>query len=265
MSGARGSWRVAVGVLAGLAAGGAQANDRPAGCRFPAAGSARVAAAVDARTILLADGREVRLAAIEVPDREEAGATEAKAALHTLLAGREVILRPVGEGTDRYGRVPALVQASPTGTSAQLALLAGGHARVSARVGDAGCAAELLAAERAARAAGLGLWKHPYYAVRQAEDASGILAERGRFTLVEGKVISVRQSGGTIYVNFGRRWSEDFTVTVLRRNERVFAGSGFELRKLGARHVRIRGIVEERGGPWIEAVRPEQIELAERD
>jgi hypothetical protein len=32
-------------------------------------------------------------------------------------------------------------------------------------------------------------------------------------------VLSVRESGATIYVNFGRRWTEDFTVTILKRNE----------------------------------------------
>jgi hypothetical protein len=69
-----------------------------------------------------------------------------------------------------------------------------------------------------------------------------VLAEQGRFALVEGRVLSVRESGATIYVNFGRRWTEDFTVTIL-----------------------VRGWIEERGGPWIEATRPEQIEFADRE
>jgi hypothetical protein len=90
------------------------------------------------------------------------------------------------------------------------------------------------------------------------------LAERGRFALVEGQVLSVRESRGTIYVNFGCRWSEDFTLTVLKRNERAFAAAGVNLKKLSGRRIRVRGFVEERGGPWIEATRPEQLELAER-
>ena len=40
-----------------------------------------------------------------------------------------------------------------------------------------------------------------------AEDPAAVLAEQGRFALVEGKVVSVRESGATIYVNFGRRWT----------------------------------------------------------
>ena len=78
-------------------------------------------------------------------------------------------------------------------------------------------------------------------------------------------MLSVRESGGTIYVNFGRRWSEDFTVTIAKRNERAFTAAGLEPKSLAGRRIRVRGWIEERGGPWIEATRPEQIEVAERD
>jgi hypothetical protein len=66
-------------------------------------------------------------------------------------------------------------------------------------------------------------------------------------------------------VNFGRRWSEDFTVTVSKRHERSFAAAGLEPKKLENRRIRVRGWIEERGGPWIEAIRPEQIEIVERN
>ena len=92
-----------------------------------------------------------------------------------------------------------------------------------------------------------------------------VLAELGHFALVEGKVVSVRESGATIYVNFGRRWSTDFTVTILKRNARNFTAAGIEPKTLAGRRVRVRGWIEERGGPWIEAVRPEQIELTDRE
>jgi hypothetical protein len=144
-------------------------------------------------------------------------------------------------------------------------MLALGHARVSADVGVPACAAALFAAEHAARAGSFGLWGDPYYVIQQAEIPVKVLAERGKFTLVEGKVLSVRERRGTIYVNFGRRWSEDFTVTILKRNERAFTAADTELKKLTGRKIRVRGFIEERGGPWIEATRPEQIELAEQN
>jgi hypothetical protein len=174
----------------------------------------------------------------------------------------------MGAESDRYGRVVALVSVEPAapeaGISVQRALLAQGQARVAANLGDSACAASLLEAERTARVGGLGLWADPYYVIRDAEDPAGILAVRGHFAVVEGKILSVRESGATIYVNFGRRWSDDFTVTVQKRSERSFSAAGLELKKLAGHHVRVRGTIEERGGPWIEAVRPEQIEIAER-
>jgi hypothetical protein len=89
------------------------------------------------------------------------------------------------------------------------------------------------------------------------------MVARGRFAAIDGKVISVRESGGTIYVNFGRRWNEDFTVTILKRNARKFAEAGMEPKQLEGRRVRVRGFIEERGGPWIEATVPQQIEVAD--
>ena len=224
-------------------------------------GTGKVSAVIDGRTVRLSDGREVRLAGLEVPERDAA-----KAALEALASGREVTLMRLGRETDRYGRAVALVavQIPPSGKSVQEALLAQGHARVSAIIGDTACAAAFLEAEKAARVAGLGLWADPYYVIRQAEDPAGVLAVRGRFAVVEGKVVSVRESGGTIYVNFGRRWSDDFTVTVSKRNERAFTAAGLPLKNLAGQHVRVRGFIEERGGPWIEAAAPSQIEIAER-
>jgi hypothetical protein len=143
---------------------------------------------------------------------------------------------------------------------------------VGDRVGSRACAADLLKRENTARTAKLGLWSDPYYEVLDAETPTDVLAHRGRFALVEGRVLSVRESGATIYVNFGRRWSEDFTVTVLRRNERNFAAAGLDLKSLEGRRVRVQGWIEERGagggtggGPWIEAAHPEQIEAADRE
>ena len=125
--------------------------------------------------------------------------------------------------TDRYGRTSALVYVQREGSQESVAhaMLAKGFARVSAHVGERPCADELLARERAAREAKLGLWGEAYYVIVAAESGAELVAERGHFTLAEGRVWSVRESGGTIYVNFGRQWSQALTVTILKRNERM--------------------------------------------
>ena len=248
--------------LAALFAGAARADDRTE-CRPEILGSATVSAVADGRSVSLSDGREVRLAGIEIPN-EGGNSAAARAALEKRVAGQEVRLLRMGPAADRYGRVVAGVAVPADEKPVQIELLAQGHALFASNIGNTGCAAAFLSAEKAARVSGAGLWGGSYYATKKAEDPAGILALRGHFAVVEGKVLSVRESGGTIYVNFGRRWTEDFTVTTLKRNERTFDAAGLPLKQLAGRRVRVRGTIEERGGPWIEALHPGQIEIAEQ-
>lgn len=53
-------------------------------------------------------------------------------------------------------------------------------------------------------------------------------------------------------------------MTILKRNERNFVAAGLVPSRLVNLRVRVRGFIEERNGPRIEALRPEQIEIAER-
>ena len=267
-----------IGGAALLAAGdlAAQSPAAPRGdpCGGPPGASAaiagRAARVLDGKSFLLADGREVRLAAVEtvmpVPGDEDearvAAASAAKTALEALVLQRDVALQ-AGTAPDRYGRLIAYAfVAGPAGeTLVQRELVAAGQAVVSSVALAAGCRAHLRGAERAARAAKLGLWGEPYAIVKPADDAADVLAEQGRFAVVAGRVLTVRESGAIVYVNFGPRWSQDFTVSILKRNERIFTGAGLAPRALAGRRIEVRGWVEERGGPAIEAVRPEQIEI----
>jgi endonuclease YncB( thermonuclease family) len=231
---------------------------RAAGCSFEPQGEGRVAAVIDARTFRLQDGREVRLAGIE-PVVTEAGANRPPA-LAALVAGREVTLRGEDDAPDRYGRQPAFVFLAASDTLVQSVLLTQGDALVSSTVTNKDCASILAAAEAAARQAKRGTWADPA-AIKNAESPGDILAGLGRFTVVEGKVLSVRQAGATTYLNFGRNWTRDFAVTISRRMMPAFEAAGIALKSLENRRIRIRGWVETRGGPRIEALRAGQIEL----
>jgi endonuclease YncB( thermonuclease family) len=223
-------------------------------CKLPGLGTVTVADVRDGRTLLLADGRELRLAAIEADDAS-------RAALNALTADKTLRLEKLGPDQDRYGRVVAIAYTDDARESLQQAMLAQGQARVSARVGDRPCAELLLRTERAARAAVRGLWAHPNFAPLPSHDVTRIMAVRGQFALVEGKVLSVRESGATIYVNFGRRWTQDFAVTILKRHRREFAEANIDPKELEGRRIRVRGWVEQRRGPIMEASVPEQIEV----
>ncbi|WP_378479476.1 thermonuclease family protein [Rhodoplanes azumiensis] len=256
----------AVAEPAGLSCGLAEIE--PATGAGATVARATVAAVPDARTLLLADGREVLLAGLAPASADTPAGRTARAALAGLVEGRPVVLAQGTPIPDRWGRTVAWVTVAgdPPGPlrlgTLQLALLAQGHARVAARVEDEACRPALRAAERAARAANLGLWADPVYAAVPAAQPAEILKRRGRFAVVVGPVDSVRESGGTIYLNFGRRWAEGFAATIPKRIERTLAVAGLVPGRLAGRRVEVRGVVEQRGGgPRIEILRAEQLAL----
>jgi endonuclease YncB( thermonuclease family) len=228
-----------------------------AGCAFEPQGEGRVAAVLDARSFRLDDGREIRLAGIEPAAFEKA---ERASALAALIAGQQVKLSGKDDAPDRYGRQSAFAYLASSEISVQAQLLAQGEALVSGAVTDKECASTLMAAEEAARRAKLGTWADPS-AIKNAESPGDILAGIGRFTVVEGKVLSVRQAGATTYLNFGRNWTRDFAVTISRRVVGGFETSGIVLKSLENRRIRVRGWVEARGGPRIDVLRVGQIEV----
>jgi len=257
--------------IAALAASHAAAQPAPSGCGGATIATGEVSRVIDGKSFVLGDGSEVRLAAIEAPPLAVADSNEehvavggaAKAALEALLARHSVVLKSAGTGPDRYGRLIAHVFISG-GTEeiwAQSEILTKGYALVATGGGNRACLALLRGVERKAREAMLGLWGDPYYVMKEAQYPDDVMTELGRFALVGGKVISVRESGGLLYLNFGRRWTEDFTVTIPKRNQRAFVAAGVDPKNLAGRHIEVRGWIEQRGGPAIEAARPEQIEI----
>ncbi|WP_407177469.1 thermonuclease family protein [Bradyrhizobium sp. STM 3562] len=228
-----------------------------AACAPPPQGEGRVAEIVDGRSFRLTDGREIRLAGIE-----PAGITKAERvnALSALVAGRNVSLRGDDDAPDRYGRQTAFVFLAASEVPVQAQLVSQGRALVLPDIENRDCAAALMAAEAEARAAKRGTWS-ANDVIKNAESPDDILAGVGHFTVVEGKVLSVRQSGATTYLNFGRHWTQDFAATIPRHVLPAFAAAGIALKSLENRRIRIRGWVEARPGPRIEVVRVGQIEV----
>lgn len=199
----------------------------------------------------------MRLAGLELaPGEPDRG----KATLTSLIEGRDVALHGPDDTPDRYGRQTAFVVLKDSTTPIQFELLNRGEALVSATVSDKACSSALLDAEAAARAARRGIWSGSA-ALKNAERPDDILAGRGRFAVVEGTVTSARLAGATFYVNFGRRWTRDFAVTISRRMMPSVEAAGIDLKSLKDKRIRVRGWIEKRGGPRIEITHAGQIEL----
>ena len=249
------AWMLPFSLIFIVAMNSAQAS----GCAFEVQGEGRVSAVIDARSFRLDDGREMRLAGIEPADKAKGAAL-----LSAVLIGRNVTLHGEDDTPDRYGRQPAFAFVAGTQALVQSELLRQGLALVSAEVADKDCASALTAAEAEARQGKNGIWAEPT-AIKNAESPGDILAGIGRFTVVEGKVLSVRQAGATTYVNFGRNWTRDFAVTISRRIVPAFEAAGLAPKSFENRRIRVRGWVEARGGPRIELLRVGQIEVVGGD
>ena len=240
---------------------------RAAGCALAPQGEGHVVEIIDERSFRLADGREIRMAGIE-PALPAADARRRAGALAAILAGRDVTLRGADDAPDRYGRQTAFVflALSETGPSdtpetlVQSLLLAQGAVLASADIADRECEGILMGAEAEARQAKKGAWSSPA-AMKKAEISDDILATVGRFAVVEGKVLSVRQAGATTYLNFGRNWTRDFAATISRRAMPAIESAGIVLKSLENRQIRVRSFVEARPGPRIELLRAAQIEV----
>lgn len=230
-----------------------------------------VAAVPDGATLVLADGDKLRLSGIQAPKRfaEPDASTDwplaedARLALETLAGGATISLAPGSKPRDRHGRLIGQAYLGD-GTWLQGTMVETGHARAYSFADNRDCAGELLKVEARARADRRGIWANPFYAVKDAARPADILARAGYYELVEGRVLLADTVGTTIYLNFGRYWKEDFTVTIDKAAQKLFAASNFDPMALEGAFVRVRGWIEDRDGPRVAVTHPEQIEVLAR-
>lgn len=248
------------GVLFGAAATAAPpvAADRvfaDAGCNLSDGVTERVEAIIDGTTVRLAGGTEVSLAGLDTGTAVNARAV---AALEALSLGRQAVVRHGAIDRDRYGRLVGHVFVEGSRQSLQAELLARGLGVVSGLAEDRACLGGLLAAEDGARLNGVGIWANlrPLNAY-----GAEILEIDGAFALVEGRVLSIGRRERTVYLNFGRHWTTDFTVSMSAADANTIEAEGGTFDALIGQRVRIRGWLTQRDGPWIVVDHAEQIEL----
>ena len=227
-----------------------------------------VKSVVDGDTLILTDGREIRLVGIQAPKlplgrrgfKAWPLAGEAKQALEKLTLGKRLTLSFGGRRMDRHGRWLAHLH-TKSRLWVQGALLKEGMARVYSFADNRAVIAEMLALEREARAAKRGIWGKDFYQVLKAEK----IERRTRgFQIVEGRVLKVALTRRRTYLNFGRDWKRDFTIVIEARSRRAFPERGARLKKLEGKRVRVRGWLRWRNGPMLTATHPEQIEVLEK-
>ncbi len=224
----------------------------------------RVARIIDGDTLVLENGAHVRLTGIQAPKiplgrpgfKAWPLGEEAKSALAALAAGRAVRLHYGGRRVDRWRRLLAHVETD--GVWLQGEMLRRGLARVYTFPDNVSRAAELYAAEREARERRAGIWALDWYRIRTPDDT---IAAIGTFQIVEGVPLDVATVRGTTYLNFGKDWRTDFTVSVSARDAHRFRGTVPDLKSLRGKSVRVRGWLNRRNGAMLRLTHPEQLEV----
>lgn len=215
--------------------------------------------------LVLVDGRAVKMEGVILPagPRDHAPSflrDEAIAALNDLVRGRHVTAAVFAPKEDRYGRLRAQIFFTESSEEPwlQIAMLRRGLARVSIAPDRYECASELYAAESEARKKRRGIWTSDAYAVRAPDDLAGTV---GTFQIVEGKALSAAVKDGRGYVDFGSNWRREFKITISPDDLKNFRDRGVDPRTYSGLTLRVRGFVDQLGGPEIAVANPEQIEV----
>ncbi|MEI9993636.1 MAG: thermonuclease family protein [Rhizomicrobium sp.] len=213
--------------------------------------------------VILTDGRAIHLEGIRLPggaaDRAPQGfADQALAMIDRLARKGPLTLTAMPPKEDRYDRVRG--QLLTPAVWIQLALLKAGLARVEIAPDRTECYTELFEAEAQARAAHIGLWSVPAYAVRSPD---GLARDTGSFQIVEGRVRNAELRNGRAYLNFGADWRGDFTATIDPEDLPNFRRLGVDPRAYAGQTLRVRGIVQKLNGPEIEVANPQSIEVVQ--
>jgi len=177
------------------------------GIATAAAEAAEVRHVLDGDTVILRDGKHVRLLGINAPELGKDGApdqplaTRARDRLAQLVRGQRLRLVFERERQDHYGRQLAHLLL-PDGTSVEQILLREGLAWAVAVPPDIDRIPESLAAENQARAAGRGVWGEPAYVPTPAER---LTPNDTGFRFIEGTVQRRSQRHNVIYLDLTPR------------------------------------------------------------
>ncbi len=227
---------------------------------------AKVQSVIDGDTLLLENGRELRLVGIQAPKLPlgRAGfkpwplAEESKSYLAHLVENKELKIFFGQAAQDRHGRILGHAYL-PDGGWVQQDMLRAGLARVYTFADNRALAAELLSAEREARKKNAGIWADEYYAIRKADRIGR--EDYDSFQLVEGVVRDVAEVKKVFYLNFGADWKSDFTAQIPFSARKLFSAAKIKPKDLKGKPVRVRGWVYFKNGAMIDLTHPEQLEI----
>lgn len=241
-------------------------------------GLGRIDKIVDNETILLQDGKIVRLLGLEWPfvsDGAEGSPTAEKALerLRSLLPeGTEVMLyqtrnKKAGR-INRMGHTLAHIVNKKTGEWINGDLVHEGYAYALTDDSNPQMAQQLYMLEDQARSDKKPLWQGRFGLLR-AENAEArgdtsflsALSGGGSFRVVEGTVARSATARNELYLNFGSNRDKDFTVKISPAIRKALAHRGIDPMGFAGQKLRVRGWIRQWNGPFMELETPERLEI----
>lgn len=229
---------------------------------------ARVDKIIDGNTVLMKDGKIVRLLAIDYPfvpgERDSTAVIAGKYVLEKLLPeNTEVMLYQTRDQkiprTNRMGQILAHLVNKKTGQWINGEMIRYGVAWTMTDAANPDMAGDLYKLEETARLAAKGLWaKNSPFGVLSADNAG---AGNGTFRIVEGTITRAATSKNNLYLNFGTDWRKDFTVMITPALRRKMSQNGIDPMSLSGQKVRVRGWLREWNGPFMELETLERVEI----
>ena len=223
----------AVGSSAAWAQDDAEAPAAPVSAEVPSSG--KVVKVYDGDTITLASGDKVRLRGVNTPELRpaEAFGKEARDAAAALLMGKEIFLSyGPGEKRDGYGRLVASIRCDGVDLATMLVEQGLGHVFVIPP--DTLDTVGMLAKQKAARDAKMGIWSDPRYASTlhitsfhangRGEDARFVNGEYFRVTNITDAPLSLA-GYSVLNINNKRYDLPDVTIPA-GHTVKIFSGKG---------------------------------------
>lgn len=243
-----------------------------AACGLKPAAPGTVVEAKTTGAFRLQDGRKLKLSGVR---------TAPSPKLLENLVGRSVIPYQAAKRADRTNFTAAHILLPDTAGDQepiwlQQALLQQGQAFIYIYPDQVSCAKALRSSENTARKAGLGIWgldllgAAPMSGLQALPaiflgQANQMVAETaaGHYGIIRGLVISTGSAGRWRYLNFGRNYTQDFTVRLTASVEKHLSDHGFTLKGLKNRTIEVRGIIQSNGGPLIDVFDKAQMVILE--
>lgn len=221
-----------------------------------------VATVLDGDTLILTDGRRVRLLGIDAPEiahRNQASeplGEKARLFLKSHAEGKRVQLRYDMQRQDRYDRILAHVYLDD-GQNLNTLLLQQGLAYARFEWPNMKFAEDYYAIEKRARNQRHGIWSLPAFQVKPLENLEAL---RNHFVRLRGQPVRIETSRRYYHLLFG----DKLRVAVKNSRLELFRKAGIDLDNLLRKTIVLRGWLGRRKGmPYLELSHPFQLEQVE--